>query len=128
MKVFKYILFLFITIFSFACKPEPIRSEKPENLIERKKMVELLYHIQLIEGRYQRRFSNPGQNVRELTIVRYAKLFEKENVTEKQFMDSYHYYNETPFEMEKVWDEVLNRIAVEQEVMERESDEKFTDD
>ncbi len=79
----------------------------PDDVIPRDSMVSALMDMHLIEG------AKVGQKMMGDTVkinTYYAKLYQKYGVTKKQFEKSFQFYSEHPDAMNKMYQEVIERL------------------
>tara|TARA_R110002050_G_scaffold221441_1_gene357330 strand:- start:128980 stop:129375 length:396 start_codon:yes stop_codon:yes gene_type:complete len=90
----------------------------PDNLIDKQVMTEILADISKVEARFQRRLSVRGSNNDKMLSHNYEVVFEKYGVTMDQFKSSFEYYEQSPLEMQIMFDSVLVHLTEEQAVVE----------
>lgn len=125
--------FLPILIFALAlsflggCSGNSNEVEKPENLIEREEMTQLLKQIQLVEAKYQRRLFTPKSEIKEKALEQYAHLLASEKVTLEQFKSSFMYYKQQPELLAEMFNQVIEELSKEQaeqqKILKREVEE-----
>ena len=79
----------------------------PKDIMPRDSMVSALVDMHLIEG------AKVGQKVMGDTVklnTYYAKLYQKYGVTKKQYEKSFNFYSEHPETMNKMYQEVIERL------------------
>lgn len=123
MKQVSFFLILVLVVLS-SCLNKKEAVQPPENLIPREKMTEILYDVQLIEARHQRRLYDQGEQLRDMTLGYYTGLWEKHAISEEQFKVSYDYYMTTPKVMHDIWDEILQRLTREQSEVQKAIDKE----
>tara|TARA_B100000780_G_C20984055_1_gene393357 strand:- start:22 stop:456 length:435 start_codon:yes stop_codon:yes gene_type:complete len=90
-------------------------SKVPENVMSKEEMVEVISESQLIEAIRQRGTILPKDlNPQDEAKRQYALLFEKHNITEDQFKESYQWYLEHPQLLAEIYDLVLEQLTKEQ--------------
>ncbi len=97
---------LFITIVAMviSCNKSPV--EKPENLIPRDKMVDVIYDLSVLDAlKSQRPIYLEQNNINPRTFV-----FEKYKIDSLQFAKSDQYYASDLTEYKKMYDEVSHRL------------------
>lgn len=112
---------LLATLVWVSCDKPPL--EKPENLLSKNKMVEMLVDIHIAEATYQ---NMRGRD----TIVRnsssanfYYSILEKHEVVDSVFEKSFVYYAAFPKEFEKIYRDVTNKLSeMEQDFSGRKTD------
>ena len=117
----KWIIFIFIGflgIGTYSCQaPE---KPKPVDFIEEGDMVMILKDICKVEARFQRRLSIRGKNHSDLVFENYKLIFDEHNVSLDQFKTSYTYYQDSPEQMQNLYDSVIVILTKEQSVLEIE--------
>jgi len=100
----KIISFLAIVILFLSCKEEAV--EKPERLIKKEKMVDIMYDLAILEGiKYQ----NPTSLVtNDINPSQY--IYKKYKIDSLQFAQSNVYYASNYEEYKDVFDEIIKRI------------------
>jgi hypothetical protein len=101
-----------------ACAEEAI--EKPDNLIPRERMAEILYDLAIINAANS---TNPSllqdNNVRAMPYI-----FDKYGIDSTQFMSSDIYYASRPADYESIYKVVEARLKVQKDSMEEERRKK----
>lgn len=87
--------------------------EKPENLIARDKMVEVLKDLAIINAAK----TTNSAKLREKNIDPMAYIFEKYSIDSVQFVESDKYYASLPVQYESIYKEVESRLDKEQQVL-----------
>ncbi|EIA09283.1 DUF4296 domain-containing protein [Flavobacterium frigoris] len=100
----KTISFLAILILFLSCKEEVVK--KPERLIKKEKMVDIMYDLAVLEGvKYQ----NPTSLVTyDINPSQY--IYKKYKIDSLQFAQSNVYYASNYEEYKDVFDEIIKRI------------------
>ncbi len=96
----------FIILLS-ACSGNRGEIDVPADIIPRDTMISALVDMHLIEG------AKAGQKVMGDTVkinIYYAKLYQKYGVTEKEYEKSFRFYSEHPEAMNKMYQEVIERL------------------
>lgn len=118
--------YLLIILSSFlllvGCIKTKEAAQPPADLLAKEKMMDVLFDIQLIEARHQRRLIKKGEKLRDKSLGYYTALWEKHQVKEEQFKSSYDYYMETPDVMHEIWEEILDRLTKGQKEAQEEYD------
>lgn len=84
-----YILLIVSTCFTMSCNKKQVQ-ERPENLINRKTLVNLIAESYIIESYLQ--VAPDSINRFDLTAAYYKDLFNRYHVTREQFVSSMKYY------------------------------------
>lgn len=107
MKHALYIFIGFILIVS-GCKDNS-KTDEPENLISRDKMVQVLMDIHLIEASIK--LNNKRKlNKEEYTFYYYQYLFEKYNITKEDFDNSLTYYQQNIERFDTIYIDVISEL------------------
>lgn len=104
-------------LFLVSCVEEE-KNIPPTDLIQKQKMTEILADISKVEARFQRRLSVRGSNNEDMVSHNYKLVFDKHEVTMEQFKSSFEYYEQSPLEMQILFDSVLVHLTEEQAVVE----------
>ena len=118
---FGIVLLFFIAV---GCSSDNDDRPKPDQLIEREEMVDLLKKIQIVEARYQRRMFEPRSELKQKTLEHYTKLFKTEGVTLEQFQASFDYYKEDPELLSDMYNQVIEELTKEQAAVQKELKEE----
>jgi hypothetical protein len=107
----KAVSFLVISILFLSCKEEAV--EKPDRLIEKGKMVNIMYDLAILEGiKYQ----NPNSLVTyDISPSQY--IYKKYKIDSLQFAQSNVYYASNYEDYKDVFDEIIKRIDDQKRVM-----------
>ena len=109
---------LVVFLLAIACNEKVI--EKPENLIPRDKMVDILFDMSLI---------NAGKaidpNIMEQSQIEpMSYVFKKYEIDSAQFVNSDLYYAAIPMEYEAIYKALEERLETEKARLEHESEKK----
>ena len=108
----KYITYLFIVVVVFSCKNNAIeRPQKPEDLIPKSKMVDVLYDMSLIsaaKGVNRTILENKG-------VQPEAFIFNKHDIDSAQFASSNAYYAYDLDVYQQIYQEVKDRLEKDKE-------------
>lgn len=107
----KTVSFLVVLILFLSCKEEAV--EKPDRLIEKGKMVNIMYDLAILEGiKYQ----NPTSLVAyDINPSKY--IYKKYKIDSLQFAQSNVYYASNYEDYKDIFDEIIKRIDDQKEVM-----------
>ncbi|MGO4817432.1 DUF4296 domain-containing protein [Flavobacterium sp. W22_SRS_FP1] len=107
----KTVSLLVVLILFLSCKEEAV--EKPDRLIEKGKMVNIMYDLAILEGiKYQ----NPTSLVTyDINPSKY--IYKKYKIDSLQFAQSNVYYASNYEDYKDVFDEIIKRIDDQKEVM-----------
>lgn len=111
MKNIFIIIFLLLNV---GCGDVKSTTPPPTNLIEMAQMEQVLRDMCKIEARFQRRLSIKNTKHIDMALANYAGVFNKHNITEKQFKASYDYYSNHPDQMQALYDSVIVNLTKEQ--------------
>ncbi len=110
----KFFYILFLSTFLYACTSNTI-SKKPNNLISKNKMVDLLTDMLLASG---------GENIKNLNLERnvnyFPLVYKKHNIDSAQFTESNYYYTSKIDE----YDEILRRVDERLKALKQKYDDK----
>jgi hypothetical protein len=100
---------LFVAVLAFAaCDKLPV--EKPENLIKKGKMIDMLVDIHIAEATYKHmRYDSVFKNSSEADF--YYSILEKYGVPDSVFEKSFVFYASTPKNFEKMYRKVMNKLS-----------------
>lgn len=108
----KYIVFVVGLLLS-ACISDEVAI--PEEILQEKKMVEVMTDMQLLESASQKgliKTDSISGNAK--AMQHYAAIFKFYNTTEKQFRESHDFYQEHPKLLEEIYDKVLIELSKQQ--------------
>ena len=95
---------LLLSIFTIACQSK-VNYEKPEDLIPREVMIDLLYDMHLAVGTSNLRNKNLEKERNYMSLV-----YEKYGIDSTRFAISNIYYTSQPVEYEEMFEEVERRL------------------
>lgn len=98
---------LFFLVLLSSCGGGGDNLDVPDDIITRDSMVSALVDMHLIEG------AKVGQKVMGDTVkinTYYAKMYTKYGVTKEQYQKSFNFYSEHPEAMNKMYQEVIERL------------------
>ena len=115
----KQFLFIFFIPFLFSCYNEnKVVVEKPDPLLDRQTMVEILTDIQVAEGIISHNRKVRAKTNNEYKDSLYHRIFDHYQINSKILKENIHYYNVDPSEMEKIYEEVIVRLSdIQKEVL-----------
>lgn len=111
----KRISVLFVLVLVFGCGNGAV--EKPENLIEKEVMVDILYELALIQSAESNNpivFSQNEIKVNEM-------IYKKYNIDSASFAQSNRYYASDPHNYQKLFKKVSEKIAAQKEALNQQS-------
>lgn len=86
-----------------------INRKVPENVIEKEKMVEIIYDLQLIQAAYKGR-THTDTNAQKTRDARTLIMLDKYAITQEEFELSLDYYHKSPDDMEDIYEEVITKL------------------
>lgn len=104
------LLSLSLLLFVGACSNKPTLPPRPESVLDKDKMVEVLVEVHLIEGTLQRRLIR-GSNPNYFGSLQYLLMFERQGITKETFEESYEFYLAYPKEMTKLYERVIQELS-----------------
>ena len=105
-KVMKKIVLLCLVFLTISCQDSAI--EKPSNLIEKDKMIDVLYDLSLLEAVKSQNIKG-GISAEEINQY----IFKKYKINKKQFVASNKYYASDVEEYKKMFDQIREKIDKE---------------
>ncbi len=106
------IVFLLLAVALASCD-EPMMP-KPENLIRKNQMIDMLVDIYLAEATYNKfRYDSIMKNNSSVNF--YYSVLDKYQVPDSVFEKSYIYYASVPKDFEKMYREVMNKLSVKEQ-------------
>ncbi len=116
MKRIKYIFYIVVLILFFSCESKT-KYKKPENLIPKDQMIDLLTEMHLVAGANNINNKNLEKNLNYMSLV-----FEKYKVDSVQFNANNVYYTSNIDEYEKMFEEVERRLKKLQDSYQNKTD------
>lgn len=123
MKRHLLILFALILLLCSSCKSKKQVLDKPDDLISRSTLTEILSEAYVIESTVH--LANDSVNKRDLTQQYYKELFERHHITKKQFESSLDYYIADETTSEKLLTEVSKKIEIRRQECKEELDKSI---
>ena len=114
-KYFTYVIGLILVLFVTNCTPKEERP-KPENLVSESTMIDMLTEICKVEARFQRRLSIKNGSNAQLVFHNYQVVFKEFNVDMDEFKTSYLYYEDSPEDMQNIYDSVIVRLTQQEAI------------
>ena len=111
----KRISLVFVLLFVFGCGNGAV--EKPDNLIEKEVMVDILYDLALIQSAESNNPSVFSQNEIKVNEM----IYKKYNIDSASFAQSNRYYASDPHNYQKLFKKVSERIAEKKEALNEQS-------
>jgi len=102
-------LFIFtFLLFLLSCSSEE-KNVLPENVLAPEKFTSVMIDVQITEGMRAQGVDiiTPDKGVKGA----YDQIFQKHQITEKAFEQSYNYYLEHPDKMEMIYEQVLDSLS-----------------
>ncbi len=110
-KIFKILLFVVIILFFYSCNKKDSNTYKPQNLIEKKQITNLIAEAYIIEAILYHK-SQQNANLKENTVVLYNNLFKKYNTNYKDFMISLEYYFRNEESISDIYSNVITTLII----------------
>lgn len=121
MKKILVIFILFLAVFT-GCDEPPV--EKPEKLIERDKMIDMLMDIHLAEAAYTSQRNRDSMVMNSSSANFYYSILDKHQVQDTVFEKSFVFYASQPRSFEKMYRGAMNQLnEMDQEFSGRQNDE-----
>ena len=123
----KILILLGLTLLFSSCyhinKVEPA---VPEKLLSINEMADILSQVQIAEAGFKVVKKKPNHNNFKQDI--YNTILSKYNISLVQFKENMDYYQQSPDKMEIIYDKVLEKLRVIQDVVENEIEEQKIQD
>jgi len=107
----KYLLLFILSALLVSCGYKKGAIPESTSIINKKKMAVVLVDVYLAEAALLTT-SQEGKNTKEYTTLYYNYIFEKNEITRGQYINSIHYYSFHLKEMKDVYNDVINRLTV----------------
>ena len=112
LRVGKYLIVAFFVCISFSCNRFNL-FESSNSFLSKEQVEDILLEIYLIEAKAKVMiFSEPAEKVRIQVNRDMQHLFEHNNITYKQFIDSYSHYMKDVATSKKMMTNITNRLIV----------------
>lgn len=111
----KKIIFAIVLFAVFSCGNEVV--EKPDNLIEKEVMVDILYDLALIQSAETNNPSAFSQNEIKVNEL----IYKKYDIDSATFAQSNRYYASDPHNYQKLFKQVSEKIAAKKEALNQQS-------
>ena len=110
MKMKKFAV-LFLSILLLACSSKQVESI-PDSVLPEEKMAEVLVDIHLLEATMNLTPYTPGQ-IAAIgdTVVTTVDVFKKNNISKKQYDESFEFYTQHPELLSEIYQLVLNNFS-----------------
>lgn len=116
----KRILFIALLALTQSCHDGLEGLQKPENLIPKTEMIELMTDMYILEAHISTTYTTVNRYYKVMNASGRAYLKSK-NITEKQYEDSYIYYNGTKEEFKFIIDKVQENLQKKSIEMQKKS-------
>lgn len=105
----KKLFFLLLGLIALGCGQQ--QPQRPDNLLPQDKMVQILADIHTAEALIEQKAVYPDT---ALLSFNYAekKIFERYNVTEQDFRQTYRFYSDNVREMDKLYEVVIDTLSM----------------
>lgn len=104
----KLILFFFILF--IGCNSSEKKSKRPPEILSEEVIIPILRDIHFAESAVQANKLHKDSADHQLAIY-YTRIFKIHEVSKEQFLNSFHYYNEHPDELSKIYEELLDEMS-----------------
>jgi len=109
------LILILVAVFSVGCA-ETEAPEAPPNLIEESKLERILVDLHITDAVIsEKKYRKKEKGVQPSAY--YNALFEKHGITKEQFQNSMAYYAKMPSRLDKIYDDVLNRLYEQEEAI-----------
>jgi hypothetical protein len=106
-------LFVLAVLAFAACGTNIPAEEAPKNLIEREKFIQVMKDVQLLEAIRKQKMIREDDP--ESTLASYYKqVFEKHQITEESFTQTFTWYYGQPKEMIEIYEAVFEELSLMQ--------------
>ncbi|MDR0802517.1 DUF4296 domain-containing protein [Fluviicola sp.] len=109
MRIFALITLLLVVQ---SCDDKLRNPEKPDNLIPKEQMIEVMTNMLILEGYIQNTYSTVNRYYKVMTASGRDYL-KTQGITQKQYEDSFLYYNSMEQDYDKMLDKVMERLQKE---------------
>ena len=106
--MYKLLIFLFIIF--FGCISSENKNKRPPEILSEEVIIPILRDIHFAESAVQSNKLHKDSADHQLAIY-YTRIFKIHDVSKEQFLNSFHYYNEHPDELSKIYEELLNEMS-----------------
>ncbi len=116
MRILTFILLLVV----FQSCDEGLKGlDEPDNLIPKEQMIDVMTDMLILEGHIQNTYSTVNRYYKVMTASGRAYLKTK-GITEKQYEESFVYYNSDQLEYKEILDKVMERLQKESIEMQKD--------
>lgn len=113
----KKIVLIFTGMLLFACSDNEVQVDIPDTVLSEQKMAEVMRDIHLLEATMNLNVFNPDKTVVENPSPG-LDVLKKNNITKRQYDESFDFYSQHPVLLNKVYELVLNDLSkMQAEVM-----------
>ena len=106
-------VFILLTVFGFSCKEKGYA--KPEQFISETEMIDIIYDIHLAEALSSHFKSNMDTTIELGSKEFYQTVLEKYELEDSVLASNIIYYSANPKVYEKIYEQVVERILMQQE-------------
>lgn len=103
---------LFLLFFLQSCNDGLKGLEEPDNLIPKEQMIDVMTEMLILEGHIQTTYSTVNRYYKVMTASGKAYL-KTQHITEKQYEESFIYYNSRHEEYKVMLDTIMERLQKE---------------
>ncbi|MNK05021.1 hypothetical protein D3C87_228960 [compost metagenome] len=113
-------LFILLLLTLQSCDEGLKGLDKPDNLIPKEQMIDVMTDMLILEGHIQNTYSTVNRYYKVMTASGRDYLKTK-GITEKQYEDSFIYYNSNQLEYKEILDKVMDRLQKESIEMQKKT-------
>ena len=107
----KKVITLFLYMFLFACSHKQTESI-PDTILPKEKMAEVLTDVHLLEAMMNTNTLTPGKiSSTNIAIPPAIDVFKKNNISKKQYDESFDFYTKHPEMLSEIYQQVLNNLS-----------------
>jgi hypothetical protein len=119
LSIKRVIFLILLAVMTVGCEKPVV--EKPQNLIPRDRMVQIITDMHLAESVYQNRRYSSDQVIQFTEADFYYSVLHKYQVADSTFEKSVIYYSSFPTEFEKIYSRVLDNLnEMEQDLLQKQ--------
>ena len=107
-----FLIVLLLTVSLVSCQ----REKRPERLLSPKEMAAFLVDVYLAEARVEK-LSLQKDSAMKLFLPYESKVMKKYGIQDSTLKKTYQYYMAHPDELEKIYDSVIDTLALREQIM-----------
>lgn len=108
----RILTFILLLVVCQSCDEGLKGLDKPDNLIPKEQMIDIMTDMLVLEGHIQNTYSTVNRYYKVMTASGRNYLKTK-GITEKQYEESFIYYNSDQLEYKEILDKVMERLQKE---------------